>query len=153
MRSWATISPRKLTKQMLKFIDGDMVIGTPHLGFRKLVTKWVLISGGTWMTKFQWTHQEPSKSHTHILPVPVWTTVTSLIWSSGSRCGAAKWKTRLKTKWKTLETTKISKMLSAKIILKLKSWAWKFSKLESHLLNYKLESKIFQLDSRWSESH
>ena len=44
-------------------------------------------------------------------------------------------------------------MLSAKIVSMLKSWSQKFCKLESHQLNYKLESKIFLLKSRRYKSH
>ena len=35
----------------------------------------------------------------------------------------------------------------------VESWAQKFCKLESQRIDSKLESKIFRLDSRWSESH
>ena len=47
-------------------------------------------------------------------------------------------------KVKTLEATKFSEMLIAKIILKLKYWAQKFCNLES---------QIFWLHSHWSKSH
>ena len=42
-------SSRTLTKLALPLIDRDMVIGTSPSGVRKVVTKRVLITGGTWM--------------------------------------------------------------------------------------------------------
>ena len=45
-----------------------------------------------------------------------------------------------------LEATELSKILSAKIVYKLKNWGKKFYKLESHQPDAKFESRIFQLD-------
>ena len=99
------------------------------------------------MTKLEWTHQEPSEAHTHRLPESDRGALTSLApsyvrWIHPT--GYRRVMDQKKVKVKSLEATKFSKMLSVKIILKLKRWAQKF---------YNLKSYIFRLDSCWSKSH
>ena len=48
----------------------DTVNGTSPLGVGKVVTKLVLVSGGTHTTKFELTNREPSEDHDHILTGP-----------------------------------------------------------------------------------
>ena len=126
-----------LTKQALPLIDGYTVIETSRFGVWKVVTKLVLISGETWMTKLKFTHWEPSEAHTHRLPGTGLANVISLTWSEGSHHGMEQWKFKLKACW------------SQKQFRSWKSWAQKLCKLESHRLKSKLKSKIFRLDWRW----
>ena len=135
-----------LTKRSILLIHGYMVIRDSPLGVGEVVIEWVLISGGTQMTKLEWTHRQPSESHTHRLPVPDKGALASSKPSEGCHnlpTGARRDMTQQKLKVKTLEATKKSKMLSTKIILKLKKLGAKFCKLES---------QIFWLDSCRFES-
>ena len=97
-------------------------------------------------TKLEWTYQEQPEAHAHRLPVTDRGASAYLNLSeerqmlpTGARHDMAQWKVKVKT----LVATKFSKMMSAKIIFKLKRWAPKFCNLES---------QQFWLNLRWYKS-